>query len=101
MLGGLFAVFLAFTRHLREFLVGQKHFIHGCAFFCEVGTDLKLCLDSVHFQTVSLVGKEDKYTSSLGLRRMEDKVLKRRTVLPKGGRLATLVLPLTHYPIPN
>ena len=30
----------------------------------------------------TVVEKEDKYTSSLGLRRTEDKVLKRRTVLP-------------------
>ena len=35
--------------------------------------------------------KEDKCTSSVRLWRMEDKVLKRRTVLRKGGRLATLL----------
>ena len=40
----------------------------------------------------TVVGKEDKYTSSLGLRKNEDTELKRRTVLLKGGRLATLLL---------
>ena len=38
----------------------------------------------------TVVEKEDKYTSSLGLRKKEDTELKRRTVLLKGGCLATL-----------
>ena len=45
----------------------------------------------------TVVEKEDKYTSSLGLRKKEDTELKRRTVLLKGGRLATLDIKHVNY----
>ncbi len=48
----LLLVFHIFAGCLQESSFGQEYFVHGCAVFSEVYTDLQFCLHSVNLKTI-------------------------------------------------
>ena len=61
-----FAILQPFSDCFQEFLVRKEFLVHLCALVCEIDANLQLCLDTVHFQSISLIspgcGQHLKYT---------------------------------------